>query len=651
MKNIKQPRISEDEIAELNSIKNKLIEVPQSVAIANYARITELVNNRDFGQHREFYIELMFLLGEYNGRNEYIPEAQEIFKRLMIYTTKHKLTDHMLRAKANYAITKAQTGHYHEAIDEWKGILEHGCPLKTRLNLLNNICVGYGVLGEYSKSIDYAFQAIAVMDVNGLPEMKLSPLINLGSAYDKLGDYEKAFNTWLEAYNLAVATGQVRRACECCSNLSMACNVLGDTDQAMKYAEQSLLIGKDYLPEQGFGHPYNNLGFIYESAGNLDEALRYYRMAKDIFDKGIDKQGSANCQINIASIYQKKGDYQEAVNYLSQAELLVDEMDIPHLRNRVCTLFAETYAKLELWEDAYKYQHKLSDILTGTLDEHVQNSITKIEAEFYRNKIANQAEEYRLQNVVLTKKNKIIGKKTKELTESNRNLTETVEMLNRVISVISHDLRAPLANIAKLTELILEGAVKEDDIHEMLQDICYSSRDIYELIDEMLDGIRLQRRSLDAATMVAEQDVITILNSIISIYRPLAQKKFIFLDCIYEEKYMPARVDSDLLKIVIRNLLNNAVKFTPEKGKIMVSAVNTGTQLVVSIDDNGIGISPKALKQIKKGRALQRINSITNQGIGLGFALCRASLKKMNAKLEIESEPALGTKIKITLPR
>ncbi|MDY0151755.1 MAG: tetratricopeptide repeat-containing sensor histidine kinase [Candidatus Cloacimonas sp.] len=651
MKNIKYPRLSETEIAELNSIKNMLIDVPQSVAIENYAKITELVNNRDFGQHREFYIELMFLLGEYNGRNEYIPDAQEIFKRLMIYSTKHKLTDHMLRAKANYAITKAQTGHFHEAIDEWKGILEHGCPLKTRLNLLNNICVGYGTLGEYSKSIDYAFQAIETMDANSLPEMKLSPLINLGSAYDKLGDSEKAFNTWLEAYNLAVATGQIRRACECCSNLSMACNVLGDTTQAMKYAKQCLQIGKDYLHEQGFGHPYNNLGFIYESAGNLDEALKYYCKAKDIFDNGFDKQGSANCQINIASIYQKKGDYKMAVYYLSQAETLAEELDIPILHNRVCTLFAETYAKLERWEDAYKYQNKLANILSSTLEEHVQNSITKIEAEFYRQKIANQAEQYRLQNVELTKKNKIISTKTKELTQTNRNLTDTVETLNRVISVISHDLRAPLANIAKLTELILESSVKKEDIHEMLQDLCYSSRDIYELIDEMLDGIRLQRRSLDAATMVAEQDVITILNSIVSIYRPLAQKKFIFLDCLYEEKYMPARVDSDLLKIVIRNLLNNAVKFTPEKGKIMISAVYNNNQLVISINDSGIGISPKVLKQIQKGRALQRIDSSTNQGIGLGFALCRASLKKMNAKLEIESEPALGTKIRITLPR
>lgn len=650
MNKIKLHRISEVEINELSCIKDKLINVPQTEARINYARISELLDTRDFRLHKDLYVELLFTLGEFNGRTENIPTAQDIFQRIAMYCKRYKLSNHELRAKANFAITKAQCGYYHEAIDVWNSILEQDCPLKTRLNLLNNISVGYGILGEYNKAIDYAFLTIELVEANNLPEHKISPLINLGSAYGKLGDNEKALSTWMEAYNLAIQHGQIRRACECCNNLSLAFIALDKPDEAMDYANKCLLMGNDVYIEHEFANPYNNIGFINETIGNLEEALKYYLMALDIFTKGVDKLSLANCMVNIASVFLKKKDYDAVIEYLSKADALDLAHSVPQIINRGYALFAETYAERGDYELAYMYQKRLIDSLNKNIDEVSQNSISKKEAEYYLKKIENQGEQYRRQNEELKKKNRVIKKKTRELTKSNRNLTDSLELLNRVISVISHDLRAPLSNVAKVTEYILDGTFKGKDANECITDIHNSSMRMFELTDELLDGIRLQNRSIDADTFVDSQNVIPILNSIVSIYKPIAKHKFIKLDFKAAKTEMYARVDIDLLKIVIRNLLNNAVKFTSEKGKITLNASYDHNQISLIIEDNGIGMNSTELKRIMKGRPLQRISNNSDHGMGLGLNLCKDALKKMNAKMSIESAPAKGTKVTILLP-
>lgn len=651
MVKIKLLKISEADITEIDAIKHQMIEVPQATARANYATISKFVKTHDFSHHPEYYTELLFLLGEYNGRNEYVPEAQDIFQAIISFARKHNLPDDLMRAQANYAITKAQCGHFHEAIEVWNTILEGDCPLLVRLNLLTNISVGYGTLGELNKAIEYAFTALALAEENQLPQEKISPLINLGSAYEKQGDYEKALGTWREAYELSIRHKLIRRAYDCCSNLSMACNAMGDTHQAMNYAELCLNIGKDYINELELATPYNNIGNIHESKGDLDEALKYYQMAKELYDKRFDQMASANCQTNLASVYIKKGAYEQAFEQLESADLLAKRLNIPQLHSHICELFADAYSQLHRYQEAFAYQKELCNILSRSLEEKTLNSITITEADFYRNKIEKQAEQYRQQNLELTKKNKIIGTRTRELKQSNSHLKNNVEILNWIISVITHDVRAPLANISRAVGMMLEGSFSEDEKEELLHDIKNTSLNLYNLINGMLDGIRLQRRSANAELKLQKLDVVPVLNSLVHMYKPIARHKFIHLEFSSELPIMPSVFDADLLKIVIRNLLDNSIKYTPEKGSIKLTASYEADLLHICIIDNGIGMNAQELRQILGGRKLTRMGETAKEGIGLGLSLSHTSLKKMKARLHIESKPSQGTKITVLLPR
>jgi len=157
---------------------------------------------------------------------------------------------------------------------------------------------------------------------------------------------------------------------------------------------------------------------------------------------------------------------------------------------------------------------------------------------------------------------------------------------------------------------------------------------------------------LDPNQIAEIRDIIPILHSIIGIYLPIAKQKSINLQFSHDAEQIKAKIDSDLLKIVVRNLLNNAVKFTPEHGKISLAVTHSETSVQISITDNGIGMSKREVQTLRRGIGPLRASNLRNGdgGVGLGFNLSRDALKKMKAKLMIDSIPDQGTTIKIQLP-
>lgn len=651
MKKKKPSCITQAEIIEIEEFRKQLTELSQEEAGIRFTRLLELSQNRDFTEHEQQYLDLLFVLGEYCGRNEMITDAQELFLRIIAFAKKRKHPSAMLHAQANYAITKAQSGFFHDAIEVWESMLQQDVSIEMQQGLLNNLCVGFGMLGEINRSIYYAFKAIEFSEQHDLLTRNISPLINLGSGYEKRGEYQKAVETWERGYKIALANQQIRNACDTCINLSLGYNSLGETDKALEFAEHALNLRKEHFPELDLGIPLNNFGYIYETSGDLEAALAYYIQAQECFDRGFDQIARANCQINIASIHVKTHQWDAALAYLTQATELCTELQLPNLFLKLNGLYAEVYAGKGMYKKAFQHQKQLADQLQKNLDENTANSITKMEAEYYRNKIARQAELYHKQNIELRKNNRIIRHNTRKLQQINSEQQDTLEMLNWDVSVITHDVRAPLAHISQVLAMINDGAFPDREIPELLRALQDSSQRTYGLIDEILDGIRLQRTRLDTDLEIDTLDVIPILQSLVGIYKPIAQQKSIKLESRFAAATMPAKIDISLLKIVIRNLLNNSIKFTPEYGFIHLSADYQDNFLIITIRDSGKGLTKSERRNLMKSKVSSLSKNTWIKGIGLGFSLCQQSLKRMNGKISIDSKPGEGTTFRITLPR
>lgn len=650
MNKAKLRTLSKVDRIKLRSLGDRLTNIPIEEGLELVKEISQLMVMLDFTGEEVLQADILTQIGVFYGTSSMTEEAEEIFQKLVKLAIRHSLRKHQLRAESNLAICKAQLGNYHEAIEIWKTLADEETDKVITQNILNNVSVGYGILGEYHMALNFAFKALDIAQKANSDEMMLSPLMNLSTAYEKLKDYDKARKYVDQALFYARKLGNVRRECECLNNLSLILNEVGEQELALERARECLTLRQRYYAKYEQAISYNNIGYIMENMGKLNEALKNYKMALKLSNDHTNQASRTNTYLNTVSIYLKQNKADLALRQLDEVKELVHSLKINEQLVRFYGYYSQIYAQRGDFESAYNSQAELNAALNELYEEHVKQSVNKSEADYFRKRIEEQAELYKEQNKELKKKNRIIHQNSIELSRSNKNMQDSVETLNWIVSVISHDVRAPLGNFSRVLELILNGSFPEDEKLEILHSMRRSSQNMYKLVDEMLDGIRLQRRRLDDITNITNQDIIPHLQQIYMIYQPIAAQKNLTLDFDYGDGQIFALIDSDLFKIVVRNLLNNAVKFSFDNGRIGLSAKHTDKQVIISISDTGVGMRPNEIKELMKRNKPVYSARREGSGIGLGWILCRDSVKKMKGSLEIESEPGKGSTITIKLP-
>lgn len=232
----------------------------------------------------------------------------------------------------------------------------------------------------------------------------------------------------------------------------------------------------------------------------------------------------------------------------------------------------------------------------------------------------------------------------KQLQKSNRELIEAMNARNKLFSIIGHDVRAPIGYTRQALEMMLENKeMPEQERMELLQMMAISSESTYNLLDNLLVWGRSQTGRLKA-NLVKFQLKGLIDESLELVYIGIRQKQLKVVVFISQEHYWEA--DRDQLYVVIRNLLSNALKFTPEKGSIYISSKKLKGEVVVSIRDTGIGI-PKAVQSKLLEADIHISTNGTNgeKGSGLGLKICKEIVQTNGGRMKIESVPGKGTTI------
>jgi signal transduction histidine kinase len=232
------------------------------------------------------------------------------------------------------------------------------------------------------------------------------------------------------------------------------------------------------------------------------------------------------------------------------------------------------------------------------------------------------------------------------LESTNSDLLEAINARNRLFAIIGHDVRAPIGyNLQALEMLINNPGVPEKDRNELLKMMATSSEVTYNLLDNLLVWGRSQTGKLVASSVrIKLKDLIDESLELISL--GLREKKLKVEVYVSEEHYVEA--DRDQLYIVIRNLVSNAMKFTPEKGSIYISSKKWNSEVVISIRDTGIGIPDAILTKLFDARSNVSTNGTRGEkGSGLGLQICQEILQINNGWMQVESRSGEGTTITV----
>lgn len=242
------------------------------------------------------------------------------------------------------------------------------------------------------------------------------------------------------------------------------------------------------------------------------------------------------------------------------------------------------------------------------------------------------------------KKDDEIGQLCDAINDMAAELAATDRMKNDFISSVSHELRTPLTSIKGWAETINTG-VDADTAHKGMGVIIRESERLSGIVEELLDFSRLQ--SARMKMNLAKTDILADLEEVVYMFTDRAETEKKTLDYQETETLSPILGDNDRLKQVFVNIVDNAIKYTPEGGRIAVSSFESDGYVRIVIADNGCGIPAAHLPNIKK--KFYKANQIV-RGSGIGLAVADEIVRLHFGSIDIDSAEGAGTTVTISVP-
>jgi len=274
----------------------------------------------------------------------------------------------------------------------------------------------------------------------------------------------------------------------------------------------------------------------------------------------------------------------------------------------------------------------------------VRGSSFDLEADvMYLNEIQlnNEATVIKFQDLTAIRKEAL---KSKQQTEELKKLNH---LKDKIFSIIAHDLRGPLVNLSEVLKMINTDMITIEEFKtlspKLSRDILYTT-DLLENIlhwsRSQLKGYGINKVHFDLRSMIINE---------VNYHLPSASIKNIqILDDVFPGLIVYA--DMLMIQIVVRNILNNAIKFCNDGCTININAVYVNHQMMMSIEDNGRGMSKDALDMLFAGNSVSTRGTLNEKGTGLGLMICKDFMERNNGKMDISSEPDKGTTFKLYLP-
>jgi len=240
-----------------------------------------------------------------------------------------------------------------------------------------------------------------------------------------------------------------------------------------------------------------------------------------------------------------------------------------------------------------------------------------------------------------------------ELEKTYKQLQELDKMKSDFISIVSHELRTPLTSIKSSANILLKGGPQKHPIDEreleLLNIIINNTDRQTRMINNLLDISKIEAGVLDM--QMEPVDIVNVARDVVGTFQSQTQDKVITLHAFVSEKPLMVLADYEHIRRVFTNLIDNAIKFTPDKGKVSVKIEELGQEIRVIVSDTGIGISKNdALKIFNKFQRLNDSRVRKLGGTGLGLVIAKSIVEAHGGKIWPDSDPGQGASFYFTLP-
>jgi signal transduction histidine kinase len=234
------------------------------------------------------------------------------------------------------------------------------------------------------------------------------------------------------------------------------------------------------------------------------------------------------------------------------------------------------------------------------------------------------------------------------VTQRTEALTQANQVKDKMLSIISHDLRSPLTSLSGTLQLVQQGVLRDDERSMLLSQITADVHYTNELLENLLSWA--SSKEVGAGYRPEKFYLMSAVNNILALFQSMAKDKKINIQNFTKADHI-VLADRNMITLVLRNLISNALKFTQEGGEVKVSSERLGNVVEISVQDTGIGMhADKIVNLINADQLITTRGTLNEKGSGIGLLLCKEFVEKHNSSMVIESQPGQGSTFRFTLP-
>ncbi len=553
-------------------------------------------------------------------------------------------------------------GYYFQALITWREVAYN----KGVSTSLHNIGIIYNTQKEYDKAVDYLQQSLALWEEMNDAEGMSYSLNNLGLVYFSKQDYEKA----LSYYLLSIEKSE---AMEDKGLFASALHGIGEVyleqkkyDQALSYMSRSLDIFREIGDVYGEMQALIGMSERYKATEKLDKSLYYSKKALDLARKTGSKPEVKSASKILSSIYQLQNNFQKAFEYQSlylayndsifnlEKQKVSNALELARkdAENEILKKENELkMAQIERGEAVIQQQSILvAAISVGLLLAGIV-AFVLYNANRQKQKSNQQLQQQKAEiieiNNALGNLNGELKLQHKTMREQNRELERLNGIKDKLFSIISHDFRSPLSSLQGVINLLNENALSAQEIKTVFVGLSDKVRNTTGMLDNLLNWTRTQMQGIKANP--SEIDLNALAEENVSLVKLSAYKKGITLENEITEP-VKAYADAEMIKLVFRNLISNAIKFSAIGDKVSLSAISDGDYVTVSVKDTGMGITVENQENLFQAGDYTTFGTANEKGTGLGLALCKDFIESNHGKLWVKSKEKEGSTFSFTLP-
>jgi two-component system, sensor histidine kinase and response regulator len=554
------------------------------------------------------------------------------------------------------------------------GYIDLAEPLAKKLNdheslirVYNSRGNYYTHRGDYAKSLENFLASAKIIEKTGNQKMLVSAYLGIGQAFSHLGQKnDKAKEYYDKAEALVLKIKHYKNYSSVFEQIAFYHYLKDDFDTCLKYHFKALGFAKQHNSPGRSGDILNEIGLTYIQKKDYTLALEYLQRALGIY-KNLHEQPlteMAYVYLDMGLAYSEMGKYEKAKENHQISIQMAKKAENPETEMENYDYLANVFEKQKDYKNQSIYLKKYYSIKDSLFSSDSKNKITELEADFQIEKKNTEIARKEIQINQSNYQRKVWGgiavflltivgflgyfyrklkTKNQEIGQQKEELQQLNHIKDRLFAVLSHDLRNPLATLKTYFSLISKPNLLPEKKEIYTRQTLNAVNSTSELMDNLLLWANSQIRNHKLTLTKIGLDE-TIGNTI-ELVELQAQQKAVLIVSQIEVKEVIA--NQNALETILRNLLTNAIKFSPSNSTVTIKSFYENNRINISVSDEGIGLSPEKIEGIYKSEITNTSGTMGEKGSGLGLILVRELAKQINANLEVESKEGLGSSFKI----